>query len=67
MQAGDDVTITQNGVPVAALIPIRVSVRRPINRGDLIELLRRHQPDETLAADLARLTGDTTDDLGPVR
>lgn len=67
VQAGEDVTVTQNGVPVASLIPIRTRPRGPINRTDLVRLLQRHQADATLSRDIERLSEDTTDDLGPIQ
>jgi prevent-host-death family protein len=66
VQAGDDVTITQNGVPVAILVPVRTSLQQPIGRVALAKLILRQSPDFQLAADLDRLAGDTTDDLGPL-
>lgn len=65
VQAGEDIVVTQNGVPVANVTPLRAAgPREPINRADLVALLARHVPDRELAADIAALTSDTTDDLG---
>lgn len=67
VQAGSDVTITHNGVPVAELSPIRRPRRGPMRTADLLRLIDRRPPDPTFAADIAALTGDTTDDLRPLR
>jgi prevent-host-death family protein len=67
VQAGERVTITQNGRPVAELVPLRRTGRSWISRGELVARLRIAQADPGLRADLERIAGDTTDDLGPVR
>jgi prevent-host-death family protein len=64
--AGDRVTITLNGAPVAELIPPSTSRRASISREDLVLLLTRHQADAGLRSDLDALTGETTDDLEPL-
>ena len=64
---GDSVTITVNGSPAAVLSP-DASPRRPyLTRSECIDLLSRHRADPGMAADLAELAGETTDDLGPIR
>ncbi|MGL5928158.1 MAG: type II toxin-antitoxin system Phd/YefM family antitoxin [Dermatophilaceae bacterium] len=67
VQEGERVTITSRGRPVAELSPVRPVHRRPIPRAELVRRLARAQADAGLRDDLARLAGDTTDDLGPVR
>jgi len=67
VQAGEDVVITVNGEPVAQLTAVRVSRRRWLPKAELAARLRSAQADPGLRNDLARLAGDTTDDLGPVR
>src|ERR1700754_1048193 len=67
VQAGERLTITVNGRPVAELVPLERSKRWWVRREDLAARLRRVQADPGLRADLARLTGETTDDLGPIR
>jgi prevent-host-death family protein len=67
VEAGEQVTITVNGRPVATMVPVQRSRRSWISRADLVSRLRRVQADPGLRADLARLAGDTTDDLGPIR
>lgn len=67
VQAGEEVVITVNGEPVAQLTAVRVSRRRWLPKAELVARLRTAQADPGLRNDLARLAGDTTDDLGPVR
>ena len=67
VEAGEQVTITSRGRPVAELIPVRVVRRRPIARAELRRRLERSQADSGLRDDLAVLAGDTTDDLGSIR
>lgn len=67
VEAGEQVTITSRGRPVAELTPVRAVGRRPIARTELTRRLGRTQADSGLREDLAGLAGDTTDDLGPIR
>jgi prevent-host-death family protein len=67
VEAGERVTVTVNGRPVAELVPVQRSRRSWIRREELVSRLRRAQADPGLRADLARLAGDTTEDLGPIR
>lgn len=67
VQAGERVTVTVNGRPVAELVPVQRARRGWIGRAELAARLRRAQADPGLRADLARLAGETTDDLGPIR
>lgn len=67
VEAGERVVITSRGRPVAELIPVRTARRGPIARAELTRRLHRAQADAGLREDLARLAGDTTDDLGPIR
>lgn len=61
-------TITVHGEPVAEITPITPSVRASLTRSEVIGMLTRHpEIDEHLTADMAWISGDTTDDLGPVR
>jgi prevent-host-death family protein len=66
VQAGEEIVITVNGRPVAQLVPLRASRRRWIPWGEMAERLQTKQADPGLRDDLARLAGDTTDDLGPL-
>jgi prevent-host-death family protein len=67
VQAGERMTVTVNGRPVAELVPVQRGRRSWIRRDELVDRLRRAQADPGLRADLARLAGDDTDDLGPIR
>ncbi|MBA2310007.1 MAG: type II toxin-antitoxin system Phd/YefM family antitoxin [Pseudonocardiales bacterium] len=67
VQDGDDITITVSGRPVARLVPLQRSRRRWLPKAELVRRLCIAQADPGLRVDLARLAGDTTDDLGPVR
>lgn len=60
--AGEEVTITVDGRPMAVLRPIG---RRPrwIGRGEFIQQVLSHQADATLATELTELAPDTTDEL----
>ena len=65
--AGEVVTVTVNGEPVAEIrSPARL---RPIamKRSDLIDLVHSQQVDLTLDGDLAWISAGSTDDLGPIR
>jgi prevent-host-death family protein len=67
VEAGERVTITVNGRPVAELVPVQRTRRSWIRREVLVARLRQVQADPGLRDDLALLSGDTTDDLGPIR
>jgi prevent-host-death family protein len=64
--AGEHVTITSRGVPVATLVPAEPRAARPIPRAELARRLSLVQADPGLHRDLEALAGDTTDDLGPI-
>lgn len=59
---GEDLVITVDGQPVAALRPLN---RRPrwINRVDFARRIARRQADSGLLNELKALSPDTTDDL----
>ena len=63
---GEEVTITVNGTPAATLTPIRPAKKEYLTKAEFLAL-RPERPDLTLAADIAALTSDTTDDLRPLR
>lgn len=67
VEAGEQLTITSRGRPVAELIAVRARRRRPIARAELLRRLGEAQADPGLRDDLAFLAGETTDDLGPIR
>jgi Antitoxin of toxin-antitoxin stability system len=58
--------ITVNGRAVAQLIAVRPQRRRWLPASELVTRLRHSQADPGLRDDLARLAGETTDDLGPI-
>ena len=65
VEAGEAITITVDGRPVAVLQPVG---RRPrwLARQEVIRRVLPHQADPGLAGELAELAPDTTDDI-PVR
>ncbi|CAN3127148.1 type II toxin-antitoxin system Phd/YefM family antitoxin [Mycobacterium sp. smrl_JER01] len=67
VQAGEDITVTLNGRPVARLVPFEPSRRRWLTRDELVGRISRAQADPGMRDDLAVLAGETTDDLGPLR
>lgn len=67
VQGGEQVVVTTRGVPVASLVPIEATGRRWLGRDELARRLQRAQADPGLRDDLARLAGETTDDLDPIR
>ncbi len=67
VEAGEVVTITVKGKPVAQLAAARPGRRRWLSRAEFMHRLRHIQADPGLRHDLAALAGDTTDDLGPIR
>lgn len=67
VQAGEQVTITSRGRPVAELTSVRAAPRSPISRTELTRRLGRTRADSGLRKDLMFLAGDTTDDLGSIR
>jgi prevent-host-death family protein len=67
VEAGESLTITTNGRPVAQLVPLPRARRTGMSRAELISLLNEAQADPGLRDDLRELAGETTDDLGPIR
>lgn len=67
VEAGEVVTITVKGKPVARLTAVAPGRRRWLSRVELAQRLKRAQADAGLRDDLAVLAGDTTDDLGPIQ
>jgi len=67
VQAGEDITVTVNGRPVACLTPIRPQRRRWWSRDELVARLQHAQADPGMRTDLAILAGDTTDELEPLQ
>jgi len=63
VQDGTTLIITVNGRPMAQLMPVTGSRRSWISRQELSRRLSMAQADKGLRDDLARLAGETTDDL----
>jgi prevent-host-death family protein len=64
--AGERIVVTTRGRPVASLVPVEHGRRRWIPRAELVRRLALVQADPGLRDDLARLVGETTDELGPI-
>jgi prevent-host-death family protein len=62
VEAGEDVTITVDGRPVAHLHPVEARTSW-IRREEFSRRILMHQADPALADDLAELAPDTTDSL----
>ena len=62
VEAGESVTITVDGRPVAVLEPVS---RRPrwMAREEFVRRVQSHQADAALAGELRDLAPDTTDDI----
>lgn len=62
VEAGEAVTITVDGRPVAVLQPVS---RRPdwLPRSEFVRLIGAQQADPALKRELAEMAPDTTDDL----
>ena len=65
--AGEVVTITVKGKPVARLTAAAPARRRWLSGVEVVQRLTRAQADPGLRDDLSVLADDTTDDLGPIR
>ncbi|MBA2769300.1 MAG: type II toxin-antitoxin system Phd/YefM family antitoxin [Sporichthyaceae bacterium] len=63
VEAGEDITITVRGRPVAVLRPILDDRPRWLSTAELFEELERSRPDFALADELRELNSETTDDL----
>lgn len=65
VDAGEAVTITVDGRPVAVLQPVG---RRPrwVGRDEFVRRVGSHQADAALRRDLAELAPDSTEDLPPL-
>jgi prevent-host-death family protein len=66
VDGGEQIVITARGKPVAALVPLPTERRRWLPRAELLRRLAVAQADPGLRDDLARLAGETTDELGPL-
>ncbi len=62
VEAGESITITVDGRPVAVLSPVS-GRRRWMPREEFVRTVVRHQADPGLNAELRGLAPDTTDDI----
>lgn len=67
VEAGETVVITIRGKPVADLVSHRADAPRWLSPDEVMAIAESHSADSELRADLDRLAGDTTEDLGPIR
>jgi antitoxin (DNA-binding transcriptional repressor) of toxin-antitoxin stability system len=67
VEAGETVVVTRRGKPVANLVPHRADSPRWLTPGEVMAIVASSSADPGLRADLERLAGETTDDLGPIR
>ena len=67
VEAGETIVITRRGRPIADLIPHQGGGQRWLTPDEVVELVESRSADPGLRADLERIAGDTTDDLGPIR
>ncbi len=63
---GEVYTVTVHGRPVAEVHPVTRVRRTGVPTSELLSLLDRQRVDPTLATDLAWISDETTDDLGPL-
>lgn len=64
---GVTVTVTVHGRPVAEIRPVSPVVRTSFGRLEAVRILTAARSlDDTLSADLEWISGETTDDLGPI-
>jgi prevent-host-death family protein len=66
VEAGERIVIARRGKPVADLVPHKEEARW-LGPDEVSELVTKFSADPGLRADLERLAGDTTEDLGPLR
>lgn len=66
VEAGESIVITRRGKPVADLVPHRGVGPRWLRPADVLAIRKITAGDPSLAADLERLAGETTDELGPI-
>lgn len=67
VEAGETVVITVRGKAVADLVPHREDAPQWFTPEQVASIAAKHSADPGLRADLNRLAGETTEDLGPIR
>ena len=55
--------ITEDDMVIATMIAVHPAKKAFLTKAELITLLQQNAADPSLKTDLARLAGDTTDDL----
>ncbi|BBX04623.1 prevent-host-death family protein [Mycolicibacterium moriokaense] len=63
VQAGEEVTITVNGRPVAVITAAESRRRRWVSKAELVKRLETSQADPALREDLTKLAGEITGEL----
>lgn len=66
VEAGESIVITRRGKPVARLEPHHDPGPRWLTPADVLAIRKITAGDPTLAADIDRISGGTTDELGPI-
>jgi prevent-host-death family protein len=67
VEAGEELTVTRGGRPIAKIIPLR-RPRRPLRRDELLSILHEAPLDPGFREDRETwIAPETTDDLGPIR
>lgn len=66
VEAGETVVITVRGKPVADLVPHNGGGPRWLTPSEVLAIREIADGDPTFRADLDRLAGETTDDLGSI-
>jgi antitoxin (DNA-binding transcriptional repressor) of toxin-antitoxin stability system len=64
---GSEIMITEDDMVIATMIAVNPAKKAFLTKAELIALLQQNAADPSLKTDLARLAGDTTDDLGTLR
>jgi prevent-host-death family protein len=67
VEEGETIVITRRGKPVAELTPHRPATSHWFTPDEVMEVVEKSSADPGLRDDLARLVGETTDELGPIR
>ncbi|HEX3736557.1 MAG TPA: type II toxin-antitoxin system prevent-host-death family antitoxin [Solirubrobacterales bacterium] len=67
VEAGETIVITRRGKPVADLVPHESAPEpRGLTLDDVLAIRVITAGDPTLAADIERIAGGSTDELGPI-
>jgi antitoxin (DNA-binding transcriptional repressor) of toxin-antitoxin stability system len=66
VRSGSEIMITDDGMVIATIVAVDPVKKAFLTTAELLAL-RPKTPDLTIDADIAALTSDTTDDLGPIQ